>query len=74
MPEDKYRKVDTTAEIEDVQALIQDLETDSGMIDVSAQTVGGPLFQLQLLLSDLIRAIGSLSRTMARQCKCDKTS
>lgn len=72
---DKYRKVDMTAEIEDVQALIQDLESaDSGMMDVNAQTAGGPLFQLQLLLRDLIRAIGNLSRTMARRCQCGQTS
>ena len=64
-----------TAEIEDVQALIQDLESaDSGMMDVNAQTAGGRLFQLQLLVRDLIRAIGNLNRTMARRCQCGQTS
>ena len=69
------REVDIAAEIEDVQALIQNLESNSDTMDVNAQIVGGgQIFQLQLLLRDLIRAIGNLSRSMTRKCACEQTS
>lgn len=70
----KERKEDITAVIENVQELIRDVESMCDKMVVNAQTVGGPVFQLQLLLRDLILAIGRLSRSMARTCRCGELS
>ena len=67
------RKVDVTAVIEELQALTQRLESDSDVKVVDEQTyTRGSIFELQLLLKDLINAISSLSQSMTslRRCEC----